>query len=180
MRGNHGCIRGPISIHAPRMGSDIRRAGSAAKDFTFQSTLPVWGATLVKMRDFTDEEFQSTLPVWGATRVVAIGSNTIEISIHAPRMGSDKTSRIAGWSCTISIHAPRMGSDKGAKRTSDRSRISIHAPRMGSDQSNQVTIAVPIHFNPRSPYGERHKQVAWAFEIREFQSTLPVWGATTI
>ena len=35
---------------------------------TFQSTLPVWGATLVAHPRKGENGFQSTLPVWGATR----------------------------------------------------------------------------------------------------------------
>ena len=56
-----------ISIHAPRMGSDI------VLDIHIQSSLL----------------FQSTLPAWGAT-VRGGGYVFIKnISIHAPRMGSD-------------------------------------------------------------------------------------------
>ena len=79
--------------------------------------------------------------------------------------------------------------------------ISIHAPLTGSDPSDlsdgvckgafQSTLPLrgatynPIkilweekHFNPRSPYGERHP-TGWRFgNIREFQSTLPLRGAT--
>ena len=35
-----------ISIHAPRVGSDRNRAGTTTEALAFQSTLPVWGATL--------------------------------------------------------------------------------------------------------------------------------------
>ena len=78
----------------------------------FQSTLPVWGATLVKTlkilrraisihapRVGSDREakldeqlsniFQSTLPVWGATRLSLELGRVHFISIHAPRVGSD-------------------------------------------------------------------------------------------
>ena len=34
----------------------------------FQSTLPVWGATITPDQLLSDTLFQSTLPVWGATR----------------------------------------------------------------------------------------------------------------
>ena len=36
--------------------------------------------------------------------------------------------------------------------------ISIHAPRGGSDTGNGSTIHTDNHFNPRSPWGERHVQ----------------------
>ena len=39
-------IRENISIHAPRVGSDIDYDDPALEQVLFQSTLPVWGATL--------------------------------------------------------------------------------------------------------------------------------------
>ncbi|AUD83539.1 hypothetical protein NRBB52_1485 [Bifidobacterium breve] len=80
-----------ISIHAPRMGSDLKSFADCLKPFLFQSTLPGWGAT---------HEQRQHVP-------------HVEISIHAPRMGSDL---IGGPGVAIvpaiSIHAPRMGSDR--------------------------------------------------------------------
>ena len=40
------------------------------------------------------------------------------------------------------------------------SSISIHAPRGGSDSFSQFRTPVHIHFNPRSPWGERRSQGA--------------------
>ena len=57
-----------ISIHAPRMGSDV----------------------INEMTQQTNPVFQSTLPGWGATSVVLGVHSAQEISIHAPRMGSDR------------------------------------------------------------------------------------------
>ncbi len=56
-----------ISTHAPRMGSDVCNVIALSPDLKFQSTLPVWGATLPKI---------FLCPF-------------VTISIHAPRMGSD-------------------------------------------------------------------------------------------
>ena len=62
------CWHYSISIHAPRVGSDIFRFFSSIYGIIFQSTLPVWGATLANLvRHSNDIQFQSTLPVWGAT-----------------------------------------------------------------------------------------------------------------
>ena len=36
-----------ISIHAPRVGSDLERAQADLEAGKFQSTLPVWGATVL-------------------------------------------------------------------------------------------------------------------------------------
>ena len=35
-----------------------------------------------------------------------------------------------------------------------------------------------MHFNPRSPHGERHALIWNEWFRDEFQSTLPAWGAT--
>ena len=56
-----------ISIHAPRVGSDVRKTVFPTSSALFQSTLPVWGAT---------------------RRCLPIGRSAY-ISIHAPRVGSD-------------------------------------------------------------------------------------------
>ena len=63
---------------------------------TFQSTLPVWGATCPRAACRNGSQFQSTLPVWGATKDVYIAVHMPLISIHAPRVGSDGAGRRAG------------------------------------------------------------------------------------
>ena len=79
--------------------------------------------------------------------------------------------------------------------------ISIHAPRAGSDRASRRLYRVRFHFNPRSPCGERLLFFCPLFDLiiisihapragsdddcrivqttyKEFQSTLPVRGAT--
>ena len=79
-----------ISIHAPRMGRDNTAAILAAQRAQFQSTRPVWGATITGLAaQVQATKFQSTRPVWGATGRVNIRAAAQAISIHAPRMGRD-------------------------------------------------------------------------------------------
>ena len=59
-----------------------------------------------------------------------------------------------------------------------RAEISIHAPRVGSDLFFPKGWPLFVHFNPRSPCGERQNSNARAILDAIFQSTLPVWGAT--
>ena len=59
--------RASISIHAPRVGSDVQAISQFGELY----------------------EFQSTLPVWGATHVAELPIEPVDISIHAPRVGSD-------------------------------------------------------------------------------------------
>ena len=78
-----------ISIHAPRVGRDFMLIAPRAKRFLFQSTRPVWGATIIYMK---------------------YGNLTV-ISIHAPRVGRDSAIRAERKKDYISIHAPRVGRD---------------------------------------------------------------------
>ena len=101
-----------ISIHAPRVGRDcasvahrgasdhfnprapcgarLVRFALISEMYTFQSTRPVWGATVETMADGKQYLFQSTRPVWGATTAMNCVKDVHIISIHAPRVGRDK------------------------------------------------------------------------------------------
>ena len=57
-------------------------------------------------------------------------------------------------------------------------RISIHAPRVGSDPMSTMKDIAILNFNPRSPCGERPLILPILKLPIQFQSTLPVWGAT--
>jgi len=146
-----------ISIHAPRMGSD-----------------------LLVVSSISSQQFQSTLPGWGATGAMGVERRHERISIHAPRMGSDSAGRwvdittipfqstLPGWGATheatmypldstaFQSTLPGWGATIAPAGLPHPCEISIHAPRMGSDG--------PM---PRNRPG-----------TFKFQSTLPGWGAT--
>ena len=115
-------------------GERLWRRGLPLRGWRFQSTLPVWGATLPWWRPFGHSpdfnprspcgerphlpgcvrrsvKFQSTLPVWGATQIGRKFRCAGGISIHAPRVGSDFAMPQSLLLLLISIHAPRVGSD---------------------------------------------------------------------
>ena len=146
-----------ISIHAPRGGSDtvgdfIRQN---PKDFNPRSP---WGERPLGIPAlFRCGTFQSTLPVGGATFWSEIKYFRREISIHAPRGGSDI--KITTIFLFLRYFNPR--SPWGERRIHDdvdhKGRgISIHAPRGGSDSFGAVISLYRRYFNPRSPWGERH------------------------
>ena len=56
--------------------------------------------------------------------------------------------------------------------------ISIHAPRGGSDLKALTPLWQTSNFNPRSPWGERRGSTVKYDIYYQFQSTLPVGGAT--
>ena len=172
-------IPGQISIHAPRAGSDTidlcnllrgpnfnprspcgeRRSTSfrAPDACSISIHAPRAGSDIADYMGIpTGVEFQSTLPVRGATTRYDPHDR-----IHA-----------------ISIHAPRAGSDPCFYRPGDHPGISIHAPRAGSDSRIAWVGSQQIHFNPRSPCGERRQRTYQTYQRQKFQSTLPVRGAT--
>ena len=57
----------------------------------------------------------------------------------------------------ISIHAPLTGSDQKVHGVAADALISIHAPLTGSDFDSVTPFPPADYFNPRSPYGERHR-----------------------
>ena len=146
-----------VSIHAPRGGSDHGERDA----------------------DFREYEFQSTLPVGGATFLSPLIPLRFHVSIHAPRGGSDAGNSFCCSFQDVSIHAPRGGSDGRALiKAATKARVSIHAPRGGSDTRRGQPASRDGRFNPRSPWGERHDAATLARKLRQFQSTLPVGGAT--
>ena len=167
-----------ISIHAPRVGSDPSRASypGKQKDFNprspcgerhlpgkhyldsdlFQSTLPVWGATISTLLFCLSHwEFQSTLPVWGATGLGAFQQRPVVISIHAPRVGSDIISISA--SLPLTHFNPR--SPCGERRCStcvSRTALNFNPRSPCGERRNFWRYFVfTKDFNPRSPCGER-------------------------
>ena len=153
------CQRGiRISIHAPRMGRDDLSSCISLIFTPFQSTRPVWGATVgVLCRravyDFISihaprmgrdnvysaiksprKLFQSTRPVWGATSVYS-GRTVASMRFQSTR---------PVWGATdIGIYSRYVR------------RISIHAPRMGRDNISSSSAVYFCDFNPRAPYGAR-------------------------
>ena len=146
--------------------------------------------------------FQSTLPVWGATSCYCDYYAMEHISIHAPRVGSDSCgvvrladssrfqSTLPVWGATYGVNntltqfidlQPRPPC--GERRTAsvngvDVTRISIHAPRVGSDLLALLLGLLVLLFQSTLPVWGATKEHG-AFQIlTKFQSTLPVWGAT--
>ena len=169
--------------------------------------------------------FQSTLPAWGATGTLETYGGKLVISIHAPRMGSDfdmqrenptgyatfnprfphgerpTLLRVSVVVIQFQSTLPAWGATESIKIQLANDQISIHAPRMGSDKILKHKMLLLMHFNPRSPHGERLSLLrlccaicnisihaprmgsdmnAMRAAVRDtlFQSTLPAWGAT--
>ena len=78
-----------ISIHAPRVGSDAAGPQCSPRPDNFNPRSPCGERRTPRLWRWITFTFQSTLPVWGATAASASASWGRAISIHAPRVGSD-------------------------------------------------------------------------------------------
>ena len=191
-----------ISIHAPRVGRDISFGNILLPTVKFQSTRPVWGATIVifvftrldvdfnprapcgarlsqSFRVIAELKFQSTRPVWGATLPAGPHAADDDISIHAPRVGRDlDVGCAAGMFLLFQSTRPVWGATPGRPGGGPGAGISIHAPRVGRDHAAVQTGGPAGYFNPRAPCGARPVNMIVEYRSDLFQSTRPVWGAT--
>ena len=112
--GSQGRLVVEISIHAPRVGCDGHWDSFIRIILQISIHAPRVGcddaSTIGKISTWT---FQSTHPVWGATISTSWPCRSISISIHAPRVGCDRSPPATPPVCWISIHAPRVGCDFG-------------------------------------------------------------------
>ena len=137
----------------------------------------------------------------GATLVWKHWREFCGISIHAPRGGSDPAveqpvvqekdfnprspwGERLGFSIIVTkvvvfqSTLPVGGATRWSPPPAGAAPISIHAPRGGSDFGEENGKLYASDFNPRSPWGERQKGCSHWSRRLQFQSTLPVGGAT--
>ena len=169
-----------ISIHAPRVGRDVR---------------PRLAHTVAEL-------ISIHAPRVGRDQIASIAFPSSEISIHAPRVGRDRSDACQRCLYGISIHAPRVGRDSAFRRCpSGRSYFNPRAPcgarplplwtaaTLGSHFNPRAPCGARRchtserrpsrrNFNPRAPCGARHGAVGDLWDVCLFQSTRPVWGAT--
>ena len=124
----------PISIHAPRAGSDSFPRFRTVPTESFQSTLPVRGATTGALVTNGISVFQSTLPVRGATTVdEGRASDRTDFNPRSPcgerPCQADLLQHLPVFQSTL----PVRGATDEAAQAANALTISIHAPRAGSD-----------------------------------------------
>ena len=192
-----------ISIHAPRVGSDPPDWVTCCMGNHFNPRSPCGERLLIALEPLLPKLFQSTLPVWGATLLLVGRRAGCGISIHAPRVGSDtRPQSCVGGTPYFNPRSPcgeRLPHVAFAGRTrhfNPRSpcgeRLEDCSPRRCPHNFNPRSPCgerlgqagglrwTGKHFNPRSPCGERPAcRLFIVCHPQEFQSTLPVWGATS-
>ena len=96
--------------------------------------------------------FQSTRPVWGATmQYLKVSSLLRGFNPRAPCGARQGAEHLRGHRHGVSIHAPRVGRDPGAMQDMRRSRVSIHAPRVGRDVTCQTATKSTKEFQSTRP-----------------------------
>ena len=185
-----GYLCGSISIHVPRMGSDLDDGPEPEWLEVFQSTLPHGERQWMILSCRLSSIFQSTLPAWGATSAASrtvsaqdyfnprsrMGSDQLQqVSGHErlhfnprSRMGSDAVSAYLVYTHQISIHAPAWGAPEGMVEINEGDSISIHAPRMGSDGVHYDYQCSSYYFNPRSRMGSDLLVATWPLSKLNF------------
>ena len=146
---------GDISIHAPHMGRDKRGVGCGLRAVIFQSTRPIWGATVVLLSGRRFLKFQSTRPIWGATGWLFVRFRSVRISIHAPHMGRDCLVLLARV-LSLVFQSTR--------------------PIWGATESYATNSNTSMNFNPRAPYGARLSRLILCSFIQSISIHAPHMG----
>ena len=128
------CSSGVFQSTLPH-GERRRFHGSSRTRELFQSTLPHGERRSFPLHQKQYDIFQSTLPAWGATLIALFITSRFLISIHAPRMGSDGRIDIVTM-----LQIPFQST----------------LPAWGATTAPDQIRLCRLHFNPRSPHGERH------------------------
>ena len=102
----------------------------------------------------------------------------LEFQSTLPVRGATAETGVHALAKGISIHAPREGSDQMRQTVENLAKISIHAPREGSDYYRYLTHQDNPEFQSTLPVRGATGPSWTSSWTAEFQSTLPVRGAT--
>ena len=169
----------PISIHAPREGSDRQPRLGHHRGTNFYPRSPRGERRAGTQTAPPPSYFYPRSPRGERRDAAKVATNYITISIHAPREGSDAKTAFRMSASGISIHAPREGSDleRQAATFWQSKNFYPRSPRGERPVPLPPAAAAP-NFYPRSPRGERPGPTLAGRAFSEFLSTLPARGAT--
>ena len=124
-----------ISIHTPHAGSDTVANPSCIAPKTFQSTLPMRGATQILILHIAlSFNFNPHSPCGERLSINVNGNMIGNISIHTPHAGSDAFRKIPAVPARqFQSTLPMRGATRYWTYNSIRALISIHTPHAGSD-----------------------------------------------
>ena len=146
-----------ISIHAPRVGRDVPASTSSNVYFDFNPRAPC-GARLYTRRRWMGVKYFNPRAPCGARQQAQSFMQLLKYFNPRAPCGARRLTRLSSASGM---------------------RISIHAPRVGRDIYKAYHNGVIDNFNPRAPCGARLTLAGGLQGGEKFQSTRPVWGATS-
>ena len=124
--------------------------------------------------------FQSTRPVWGATLISRkAGRRTKCFNPRAPcgaRQGSSIV--IRGATSCFNPRAPCGARQSRLDMSTHNIAFQSTRPMRGATPACTAPPIGLLRFNPRAPCGARPFRIFSQYVIWQFQSTRPVWGAT--
>ena len=130
-----------ISIHAPHAGCDQTAIEAGLSDLVFQSTHPMRGATRTHSVQNTSgkDNFNPRTPCGVRREDRSAGPGIPGISIHAPHAGCDQLS---------------------VKKKDGSTQFQSTHPMRGATFDRSCFRVTDINFNPRTPCGVRHLELA--------------------
>ena len=171
---------GAISIHTPLAGSDEAGAAVLVKADVISIHTPLAGSDLT--HTFVPSlwmSFQSTLPLRGATtRPIRKPSETGNFNPHSPCGERQWEALKARLEAQFQSTLPLRGATQHRRPAGRQIPISIHTPLAGSDRRRIHVRRNVTNINPHSPCGERPAGQGMPVATLAFQSTLPLRGAT--
>ena len=169
-----------ISIHAPRMGSDMVGSALLPGLVNFNPRSPDGERRSIRASARPTIHFNPRSPDGerpSSSSLVPVLWDFNPRSPDGERL-ADPLARLAFRG--ISIHAPRMGSDRGQRRhRPHRPDFNPRSPDGERPRAPRCSTRTSRYFNPRSPDGERRLRHRNTMVTEKFQSTLPGWGATS-
>ena len=168
----------PISIHAPRTGSDGPPGRTTALRSDFNPRSPHGERRCVPIKRRQAITFQSTLPARGATlphpRHTKLHPHFNPRSPHGERRGRGDLDAVF---IVISIHAPRTGSDVAFLRFGHVEVFQSTLPARGAT-TKQAPAGSCKQFQSTLPARGATSTKIFVMRWKQFQSTLPARGAT--
>ena len=148
-------------------------------NYTFQSTPPMQGATVLRNAIIYNVYVSIHAPYAGSDSVYLFPVPNLWVSIHAPYAGSDKHDRMpSGNPHRFQSTPPMQGATGDRQPVLPHAWVSIHAPYAGSDGNKRKIQNSLYSFNPRPLCRERPYGYGNCDGNTWFQSTPPMQGAT--
>ena len=167
-------VKNLISIHAPLAGSDEAHHILSRTYKNFNPRSPCGERPSPRLQSIYGAIFQSTLPLRGATVGLNQIAQLVRISIHAPLAGSDAVIFHDGQQdFRFQSTLPLRGA---TERGHEYGRHVLHFnPRSpcGERRGPRQLLAVTVDFNPRSPCGERRGRFSGRRNPRDFNPRSP-------